>query len=104
MTHGDLTVAEQRKLDPAREQNRRRIYVSQRLPLIKQELAQLKSERAKIQEDSKIADDKKKAELRKRQSYIVTRMGILREEQKDMTNERKAIKESRAKRSTDDEG
>jgi len=103
MTDGDLTVAEQRKLDPAREQNRRRIYVSQRLPLIKQELAQLKSERIKIKEDSKSAEGKKKVELHKRQSYIVTRMGILREEQKDMTNERKAIKDSRAKKGADDE-
>ena len=59
-------MAEQRKLDPAREQNRRRIYVSQRLPLIKQELAQLKSERIKIKEDSKSAEGKKKVELHKR--------------------------------------
>jgi hypothetical protein len=89
-----LAVAQERKADPGREQNRRRIYVRQRLPILKQELADLKTERAKLMEDVKTADDKKKAELRRRQTYVVARMAILRDEQKSMANEFKTLKES----------
>ncbi len=90
-------MAEERKTDAAKAEHRRRIYVGQRLPYIKQELAQLQKDRAKVREDLKDADDKKKALLRKQQSYIVTRLGILRDEQKSMVSERQAfqLKESR---------
>jgi len=99
-------VAEERKLDAAaRAQNRRRIYVSQRLPAIKAEIGQLKAERIKLKQDSTTTDTKKKAEARKRQTYVITRLGILREEQKSITAERaqtKSLKKG-AKADADDE-
>lgn len=87
-------MAQERKMDPAREQNRRRIYVRQRLPILKQEIADLKSERVKLMEDVKTADEKKRAELRRRQTYVVARMAILRDEQKNMATEFKSLKET----------
>jgi hypothetical protein len=104
-------VAEERKLDAAaRAQNRRRIYVSQRLPAIKAEIGQLKTERIKLKQDSTTTDAKKKAELRKRQTYVTTRLEILHEEQKSIAAERVQTKNLQtknlkkgAKADTDDE-
>ncbi len=89
-------MTEERKMDPvARSHNRRRIYVNYRLPIITQELGQLRTEREKVQLALKSAGAAKKAELRKRNTYLAVRMEILRQEKKSMVEERESLKVSR---------
>lgn len=91
-------MAEERKSNPAKEQNRRRIYVAHRLPMVAEELGKLKTERKSVQSDLKSATEaKKKGDLRKKQIYIAMRMSILREEKKSMSEERKTMKASKGK-------
>jgi hypothetical protein len=88
----EIEVASQAKMDLAKEQHRRRIYIVQRLPLIKQEFTELTAELAKL----KSSRDKKTPALYKRQVYVVMRLEMLRQEQKALTQERLKLKSETA--------
>ena len=97
-------MAEERKQDPAKAaENRQRIYAVQRLPLIKQELDKLKTERVKLREEVQSSagktDKTALVNLRKKRIYNSVRIGVLMQEQKSLAEGRRELKARRKKES-----
>jgi hypothetical protein len=82
------------RTDEAKALYRRRTYVSMRLPLIKEELRTLNTERKEGHEKLKGKGGERTPELKKlrqKQLYMTVRMEALKAEQQALQNERKTI-------------
>ncbi len=73
-------MATARKSDAEIALTRQKIYVVQRVPLIKQEMESLRTEHKDLQSTVQTADETKKKNLRRRQIYVVERLAALKKE------------------------